>query len=93
MLAIAPGNLLDYHATIPAVDAAHAVQQENQKAPQWNELEAPLGEMIVTWCRVVATRTDSRRALPRPDGHFDAFLAGTEARVLVDESLLAIAVV
>src|ERR1019366_6322596 len=49
VLTIAPGNLLDHHATIPAVDASHAVQQENQKAPQRNELEAPLGKMIVTW--------------------------------------------
>jgi len=93
VLAIAPGNLLDHHATIPAIDAAHAVQQENQKAPQRNELEAPLGEMIITWCRLVAPRTDRCRALPRPDVHFDAFLAGTEARVLVDESAMAMAVV
>ena len=34
MLPIAPGNLLDHHATIPAVHASHAIQQENQKAPQ-----------------------------------------------------------
>src|SRR6202451_2371962 len=93
VFAIAPGNLLDYYATIPAVDAAHAVHQENQKTPQRNELEAPLGEMIVTWCRLVASRTDRRRALPRPDGHFDAFLAGTEARGVVDEFGLALAVV
>jgi hypothetical protein len=45
VLTIAPGNLLDHHATIPAVDASHAVQQENQKAPQRNELETPLGKI------------------------------------------------
>jgi len=54
VLAIAPGNLLDHHATIPALDPTHAVQQENQKAPQRNELKAPLGKMIVTRCRSVA---------------------------------------
>jgi hypothetical protein len=34
MLAIAPAKLFDHHATIPAIDPAHVVQQENQKAPQ-----------------------------------------------------------
>jgi hypothetical protein len=47
VLAIAPGNLLDHDATIPAVYASHAVQQENQKTPQGNELKAPLGKVIV----------------------------------------------
>jgi hypothetical protein len=48
VLAIAPGNLLDHDATIPAVNASHAVEQENQKTPQGDELEAALGEMIVS---------------------------------------------
>ena len=61
MLTIAPGNRLDDHATVPALDAPHAVQQEYQKAPQRDELEAPLGKMIVTRCRLVAPRTDRRR--------------------------------
>ena len=47
MLAIAPGNLLDHDATIPAVYASHAVQQENQKTPQGDKLKAPLGKVIV----------------------------------------------
>jgi hypothetical protein len=93
VLAIALGNLLDHLATIPAVDASHAVQQENQKAPQRNELEAPLGKMIVTWCRLVAPRADRRRALPQPDVHLDAFLVGAEAGLLVNESPMAMAVV
>ena len=93
VLAIAPGNLLDHHATIPAVDASHAVEQENQKAPQWNKLEAPLGKMIVTGRGLVAPRADGRRALPRPDVHLYAFLVGSEVGVLVDESPMAMAVV
>ena len=51
------------------------------------------GEMIVTGRGLVAPRADRRRALPRPDVHFDAFLVGAEAGVLVDESPLAMAVV
>src|SRR5207245_11795141 len=93
VLTIAPGNLLDQQTTIPAVDAPHAVQQENQKAPQRNELEAALGKMIVTRCRLVAPRADRRRALPRSHVHFDAFLVGAEASALVDESPMAMTVV
>ena len=93
LVLIAPGNLLDHHATIPAVDAPHAVQQENQKAPQRNELEAALRKMIVTRCRPMAPRADRRRALPRSHVHFDAFLVAAEASVLVDESPMAMTVV
>jgi hypothetical protein len=52
---LAPRNLLDHHATNPALDAPHAIQQENRKTPERNELKAPLGKMIVTRCRLVAT--------------------------------------
>ena len=82
-----------HHATIPAVDAPHAVQQENQKAPQRNELKTPLGKMIVTRCRLVAPRADRCRTLPRSHVHFDAILAGTKASVLVDKSPMVMAVV
>src|SRR5262249_40082337 len=65
MFSIAPSNLLDHHATNTALDAPHAVQQKNQKPPQRNELEAPLGQMIVTRRRLVATRADCLRAVAR----------------------------
>ena len=64
---------------VAAVDAPHAVQKENQKAPERDELKAPLGKMIVTRRRLVAPRADRRRALPWPDGYFDGFLVGAEA--------------
>src|SRR5207245_11345155 len=92
VLTIAPGNLLDQQTTIPAVDAPHAVQQENQKAPQRNELEAALRKMIVTRCRLVAPRADRRRALPRSHVQFDAFLVAAEAGVSGGESALAVTV-
>src|SRR6516162_4785269 len=88
VLAIAPGNLLDQYTAIAALDAPHTVQQEHQKAPQRNELEAPLGKMIVTRCRLVAPGTDCRRTRPRPDVDFDASLVGGEAGVLVDEAAM-----
>ena len=93
VLTITPGNLFDHHTTILAIDASHAVEQEDQKAPQRNELKVALGKMIVTRRRLVASRTDRRRALPRSDVHFDAFLVGAEAGVLVDESPMAMTVV
>ncbi len=94
VLTIAPGNFLHHHdAAVSAMDAPHRVQKENQNSPEGNEFEAPLGKMVVTRRRLVATRADRRRALPRPNAHFDAFLVGAEAGVLVDESPMAMAVV
>jgi hypothetical protein len=57
------------------------------------ELEAPLWEVIVTWCGGGNPNRPSPNPFPRPDIHFDTFLARTEARVLVDESVMAMAVV
>jgi hypothetical protein len=49
--------------------------------------------MIITRRRSVAPRTDRRRSFPRSDVYFDAFLVGSEASELVDESPMAMAVV
>src|SRR5437899_3626433 len=94
VLAIAPWNLLHHHhAAISTVDAPHLVQQENQNPPERDELEASLRKMIVTRRRLVATRADRRRTLPRPHLHFDGLLVGAEAGVLVDEAPMTVAVV
>jgi len=34
--------------TLRAIDAPHGVKQKNQKAPERNELETALGELIVS---------------------------------------------
>jgi hypothetical protein len=93
VLAIAPGNLLDHDATISAVDTSRTVQQENQKPPQGNELEAALREMIVPRRWPVAPRTDGRRSLSRSHVYCNAFLVGCEAGVSIDKSSMMIAVV
>jgi hypothetical protein len=93
VLAITPGNLLDHHATIPTVYAAHAVQQENQKTPQGNELKAPLGKMIVARRGSVAPGADRRRALAWSDVYLNTFLVGSEAGVLVYEPAMVMALV
>jgi hypothetical protein len=93
VLAIAPGNLLDQDATISAVDTSLTIEQENQKTPQGNELEAALGEMIVPRRRLVAPRTDGHRVDAWSDVYFDTFLVGSEAGVLVDEPAMVMALV
>jgi hypothetical protein len=93
VLAIAPGNFLDHDATVPAINASHAVEQENQKTPQGDELEAALGEMIVSRRRSVAPGADSCRSLPRSDLHFNAFVVGSKAGLLVDKSAMMMAVI
>ena len=76
-----------------AMDAPHPVEKANQNSPERDELKTPLGKMIVTGRWLVATRADCRRTLSWPDVHFDTFLAGAEAGLLVDESPMAMAVV
>src|SRR5438132_544491 len=80
-------------AAVSAMDAPHPVEKVNQNSPERDELKTPLGKMIVTGRGLVAPRADCRRTLSRPDVHFDAFLAGAEAGVSVDESPMAMAVV
>jgi hypothetical protein len=60
VFAIAPRDLLHHDAAVAAVDAPHAVQEENQKAPERNELKAPLGKMIIAGRRLLAPRADGR---------------------------------
>ncbi len=93
VLAIAPRHRLDHHPTRPARDAPHAVPQEHQKAPKRNELEAPLGQLIVARGRLVAPRADRRRAGPRPHVHVNVFVVGAEAGVVVDEAPMVMAVI
>src|ERR1039457_4065560 len=59
VLAIAPRNLLHHNAAVPAMDAPHPVQKENQKAPERDELKTPLGQMIVTRWRPRSPRNIS----------------------------------
>jgi hypothetical protein len=93
VLPIAPGNLLDHYATIPAVNAPRAVQQKNQKAPQRDELEAALGKMIVTRCRLVAPEQTAFEPLRGRTSTSMLFLIGCKAGMLVDEFPMAMAVV
>jgi hypothetical protein len=60
--AVAPRHLLDdCSAAATAVHTSHGVQKEDEELPERNELEAPLGELIVTGSRLMAARTYSDR--------------------------------
>lgn len=94
MLAVAPGNFFDDHGlAVAAIDAPHRVQQKDQKAPERDEFVTPLGELIVTGRRPMATGTNCRRTFARTYGDFDAFVIGTEASMLVNEAPEMMAVV
>ena len=69
-----------------AINTAHGVQQEDEESPQRNELEAPLGELIVTGRRLMAPRTDGGGTLARPHGNLNALVVGSESSLMIDES-------
>jgi hypothetical protein len=71
--AVAPRNFFhDDGVAAAAVYAPHGVEEEDEEAPEGNELETPLGELIVTGCRPVAARAKCRRSLARAYGDLDA---------------------
>jgi len=89
---IAPRNLLDHdRAAAATVHAPHGVQQEDAKSPQRNELEAPLGELIVPASGLVTARADSGRTPAWPHRYLDALFVRTEPCVLVDKSAMPVA--
>ncbi len=76
-----------------AIDPPHGVQQEDEESPQRNELEAPLGELIVAGCGLMAPRALGGGTLARPHGDLNALVVGSESSLVVDESPEAVAAV
>jgi hypothetical protein len=68
-------------------------QKEDETPPEGNELKAPFGELVVPGRRQMAARTDRGGSLARPHHDLDTLLVWTEAVVLVDKSLEAVAAV
>src|SRR6266700_2214571 len=86
-LSLAPRNLLhDDGITTAAIDTAHGIEQKNQKSPERDELESALGELIVSGCGLVTTRTNRLRALPGTHRDLDTLVIGTETGLLINES-------
>ena len=58
-LAVTPRNLLDDDGfAAAAIDAPHRIQQKHQKAPEGDELETALGELVVSGGGLMAARTN-----------------------------------
>jgi len=93
VFAFAPRDLFHDHAALAAVDAPHGIQEENQKPPERNELEPPLGEMIVARCRFPAPRADGRGTFAWPDSNFDSRLDINDSSILLNKTLKVIALV
>jgi hypothetical protein len=94
VLAVTPGNFFDGRlATAAAIDAPHRVQQENEESPQRDELEAPLGELVVSGRRQMAARTDGGGTLARSYTDLDAGVVGFEAGAVVNKSPEVVAAV
>jgi hypothetical protein len=92
--AVASGNFFDDDgAAAPGIDAAHGVQEEDQKSPEGDELKASLGQLVVTGGRLMAARTDRGRAFARPHRYFDTLVIRTEPGALIDKSAETMAAV
>jgi hypothetical protein len=64
--AVSPGNFFDSHnATAATVDAPHGVEKEDENSPHGNEFNAPLGELVIAGCCLMAARADRGRTLAR----------------------------
>lgn len=92
--AVAPGDFLDEDGAATAtIDAPHGVQEEDEKSPERDELEAPLGELVVTGRGLMTARTDGGRTLAWPYRYLDTLLVRTEPGLLVNKSPEAVAAV
>src|SRR5215475_12034686 len=84
--AVTPRNLFDDDRFAPAtIDAPHGIHEKNQKAPERNELEATLAELIVSGSGPAAARTNRPGTLAQKYVDFHALVIGAEASFLIHE--------
>ena len=93
VFAVGPGHFLDDYAAGLTVDAAHAIEEEDQVAPDRNELELAIGEMVVTGRRAVTARTDGSGTDSGADADFQTTVIWAETDVLIDEAREAMALI
>jgi len=66
VLAVAPWNFFNNDClAVAAIDTPHGIHQKDQKAPEGNELETALGELIVSRSGLMAAGTIAREPLRR----------------------------
>ena len=76
-----------------AIDAAHGVEQENQKSPERDELEMALGKLIVAGGGLVTAGADGGRTPPWTHRNLNTLVVGGETGLVVDESPKSVATV
>ena len=76
-----------------AVPLSNCAEPKDQVAPDRNELELPIGEMVVTGRRAVTAGTDRWGTDSGPDADFQATAIWAEADVLIDEARETVALV
>src|SRR5438093_8156460 len=87
MLAARPRHFLNDNAAGPAIHPPHRIEQEHQKAPQRDEFELPLREMVIAGGQLTAAGAKGCRALSGSDPDFDRGPVRTvESGPLVDKS-------
>jgi hypothetical protein len=94
VFAATPGHLFDHRiTTLLAIHPPHAVEKEHQKPPQRDELESPLGEVIIAGTGLVTTRAHGDGTTPRAYAYFDGLFVVGESGRLVDKPWEAVALV
>jgi hypothetical protein len=78
--------LHDDRLTAAAINAPHRIQQKNQKAPEGDELETALGQLVVSGGGLMAARAYCRRTLAWTNINLNTLVIGGEAGLLVNES-------
>jgi hypothetical protein len=87
---ITPGDFLDDHAALRAVDAAHGVDEEHGDLPERHELEPARREAVVAGPLAVTPRANRAAVAPGLDRYLQGEPAaiGGERHRAVDEGLL-----
>src|SRR5207244_11151828 len=87
MLAARPRHSLNDNPAGPTIHPPHRIEQEHQKAPQRDEFELPLREMVIAWGRLMAAGANGCRALAGSDPDFNRGpVCPVESGPLVDKS-------
>jgi hypothetical protein len=92
--AVAPRNFFNHDGpAAAAIHSPHGVQEEDEKAPQRDELKTAFGELVVPGRGLMTARTDRGGTLAWPYKDLDALVVGTEACPMIDKSPEAVAAV
>jgi hypothetical protein len=82
-----PWNFFDHDPALLAIDPSHAIDQENQIAPESDELEqSRRGRLVVAGRGLMTARANGSGSFPRSHRDKDRLLVFGETGLLVDKS-------